>query len=908
MAIRAMFKSWFSKKTPTQIEPSKYQSEQLAKESKIQPSAAVSTTKESLTSEVKKEIVSTGHPLTDVVFNSTQLSISLIALNKIEDQAMLADIITKHSIVKIRLEAAKKLSQPELIASLAQKTKQSDKGVYRILREKLDLIATSTKANEQQQQQLEKICTDLEALHRGSLNPLFAAKVKSLEQQWQQLQSQDGSFPELVQRYQLAAEAVNVIIATQQQQQLAESTAKRQQQDVLAQLASLVEKALALTVSEQSLISTINTLQATWQQTLTIAPPPSAEEKQVHALLQQLTKLAVLTTFASEHESQLSQLTQQLSNDINDKAAYSSLQQLVKPLALHKYTELPTLFTQIQTLLTQAEKATISIKEATKTYQATSISPQQLEFDAIIGNIELAINEGHSREASQLLRNAQQLAKQHRLYDPRLTQWAQELQQLKDWAGFAIIPKKEALVAKMAQLAAQDDDDGLARLNDIKALQAEWQDIGMVNNDSEKALWQQFKELSQQAYLPCQRYFDEQKALQANNAQHRQALCNELQQYIDLMPSEVNWQGHVAILKKARDDWQSYHPVDAKVHKKLQGQFNSIIKVLEDKLHAEYQQQEARKHAIINEAEQLLALEDIRLACQKAKDLQQQWKATGSCGHAKDQALWEVFRRHCDAVFSKREQYKQSRQQQEAEDIATAQQLQTELTTLLNQAWSTELDTTLHDINQRFQALNLPRELYQSVRKQIADLYQQGQIQQTQAADAEKTLQMNQVLVAIDLCLAAEKLVLAGTSLSDDLQRQWSTLTFPPFFEPLLQKRWQQIALSSPTAAEPSWLEVLLEVDSPERLLALTSAFKESCLWLELLLDVDSPSGEQAARTAKKLQLFQQQSYPKTDDDKNMLISQHLTQVLLTVGLPDSEDIYPRLKSILQHASRAHLQ
>jgi hypothetical protein len=31
----------------------------------------------------------------------------------------------------------------------------------------------------------------------------------------------------------------------------------------------------------------------------------------------------------------------------------------------------------------------------------------------------------------------------------RLGNWLQELQKMKDWAGFAILPKKEELVAQM---------------------------------------------------------------------------------------------------------------------------------------------------------------------------------------------------------------------------------------------------------------------------------------------------------------------------------------------------------------------------------------------------------------------------------------------------------------------------
>ena len=61
-----------------------------------------------------------------------------------------------------------------------------DKGVYRLLRKKVDSANALQKAQKQQQLVLDKICTDLEAQSRLSLNPLFAAKVQSLQQQWQQ--------------------------------------------------------------------------------------------------------------------------------------------------------------------------------------------------------------------------------------------------------------------------------------------------------------------------------------------------------------------------------------------------------------------------------------------------------------------------------------------------------------------------------------------------------------------------------------------------------------------------------------------------------------------------------------------------------------------------------------------------
>jgi exonuclease SbcC len=48
---------------------------------------------------------------------------------------------------------------------------------------------------------------------------------------------------------------------------------------------------------------------------------------------------------------------------------------------------------------------------------------------------------------------------------------------MKDWAGFAILPKKEELVAQMKTLQSKPkaETDPLTQLDKIKLLQAEWQ-------------------------------------------------------------------------------------------------------------------------------------------------------------------------------------------------------------------------------------------------------------------------------------------------------------------------------------------------------------------------------------------------------------------------------------------------
>lgn len=842
----------------------------------------------------------TGQSLFDIVNSSAQFSIREMALAKIEDQSQLAEIVCKHSIAKIRQQAAHKLTDVSIMATTAEKIKHSDKGVYKILRKKVDAANAIDKANKQQQLLLEKICTDLDAQSRLSLNPLFAAKVQSLQQQWQQATLKTPANAALSERYQQALAVVTAILHEQSSQQQASNSATQQYDDIKQQLEALLHDIFdeKHELDSALLKQNIEKINEQWQPLASLESPNTAITKAIKQLQQQVSALHQLFENSQAQLPTLIALAAEITENPLNQQVYDSLKQQLNPLGLSKIQTLPPVFANIQAAFSLAESAltaqSTAMSAAVKTEKKHQEQEQHAEFSQLIAQLETAFDEGHTHEASQLLRSAQQLAKKHHIQEPRLAEWSQELHKLKEWAGFAIIPKKEALVAAMAQLAETEinDEDGLSRLDDIKALQAEWQAVGMANNDAERALWQQFKEFNQTAYLPCQRYFDQQNAIQAQNAINRTALCDELQSYLDLMPQEVNWQVHIAIIKKAREDWQLHHPVEAKAHKKLQYRFNSIIKLLEDKLNAEYALQEKRKNDVITQAEQLLQLDNMRDACQQAKNLQQTWKTIPSCGHAKDQVLWEKFRQHCDAVFNKREQLKQTQNEEEAHSVTRANELLAQFNELLTHKYSSANNAAVEEINQTFDSLHFPKEANHELRNKLLDCKTQWQTKIQAQREQEKQAQRAQVVEALQLCLDVEQQMLAGTSASLSQALTWQSLQLPVFFKATLTKRWQ--SLSS-----------LAKKKANERL----EAFNDGCLLLELLLDIDSSEEYQAARTAKKIELFGQQSYPKTDSEKQALIQQTLTTILSLALLPteNAAQANTRLIAIIQHPQLATL-
>jgi exonuclease SbcC len=898
MAFVDIIKSWFGKheKTaPNPVNTAKAKPTPQKTNIKNKPSEA----------EAKKAIQANTTPSTPHSENTqlalinnpqTTFSIQEISLKKITDPTQLADIALTHKVAKIRQQAATQLQDPHLISQIANKAKHSDKGVYRILRQKLDYHAKQQQHANDYQHKLTQLCLDLEHHLQAAHTPLFAAKVQSLQQQWQQLyHTKETTHLALQQRFEAAlAQAQQKISAEQTQKALHE-----QQQQTAKGFAQLAQDVLQIN-DNQSLTdfsSKLNALLFDWQyctQHATIDAPLAQVVQKQQATLQQYSDLFALV---SPQLVQMQELQQQLEVFPINQQAYDSLNTLLQSSTLFSTAlPLPLLFTAIIDSLNTAQQALAAHQKAQQkaaineaVAPIAKAQPSHPELEKLLAQINDALNQGHSKEADKILRNAQKYAKAHHLFDARLGEYLEKLQQMKEWAGFVVLPKKQELLAQMKQLAAQaTETEPLTLFDKIKALQAQWQGLGTVHNDTEKALWEEFKQLGQVAYQPCQHYFEAQNAIYEQNAAARQQLCLELQHYLDNLPSTVNWQGHIEIIKKARADWQTYLPIDIKKHKELQATFNKIIKNLEDKLQAEYTHQAALKKELIDKMAQLLTHENIFDACQHAKELQHTWKTLGFCGHQQEHTLWQAFKQQCDALFSKREAYKEAQKAQEQLNVQLAEHLLDELHHQINTPTVASNVHKIEALQAEFSKLFLPKALNHTLRKRFNELSQQWQHHNKNQQQRQQQAQIKQIETAFELCVTAENSRLAGESVSLSLALAWQGLVTPPPFKTVLQKRWQ--AISSLKAAP-------LE----EQYARAKTAF-DACLLLELLLDINSPDNDNAARTAKKMALFEQQAYPKTEAETHALISQTLQQLLLLSGLDNSANtrIKPRLHAILQ--------
>ena len=235
----------------------------------------------------------------------------------------------------------------------------------------------------------------------------------------------------------------------------------------------------------------------------------------------------------------------------------------------------------------------------------------------------------------------------------QLEQVDARLEELKDWKTFRVVPKRAELIERMQALIGADiSPEELAR--QIRRLRDEWRTLHRGAGEEPTAEWQQFDEAAERAYEPCRHHFARQAEQRKENQARREALLERLAAFAAEQAGEqVDWHLIRLVIFEARSEWQQYAPVDQAVAKPLQSRFRAQLDELQARLDAEYARNVQAKRDMIDRAAELATLGDTRQAIEEVKSLQRTWKAVGLVPRHQDNALWDEFRRNCDAVFQR---------------------------------------------------------------------------------------------------------------------------------------------------------------------------------------------------------------------------------------------------------------
>jgi hypothetical protein len=162
--------------------------------------------------------------------------------------------------------------------------------------------------------------------------------------------------------------------------------------------------------------------------------------------------------------------------------------------------------------------------------------------------------------------------------------------------------------------------------------------------------------------------------------------------------------------------------VDPAVVESLQARFHALLGGLRSRLEAEYAKNVEAKRALIARAAELVNLEDTRAAIEESKQLQRAWKAVGIVPRRQDSAMWEEFRRHCDAVFQRSSQASAAQaaalEANHAQAVAVCDELE-RIAGLDGEPLQAGLQQ-VRELRARFESLELPRSSARDLRQRFA--------------------------------------------------------------------------------------------------------------------------------------------------------------------------------------------
>lgn len=769
--------------------------------------------------------------------------IAQAAISKIQDENTLFNLIETAESAKSRQLAIANIQNKDLLITIEKRFKNKDKNLVRAAKDKLKAIADEELAQKQSKENIEQILKQIESLKFQAFHPEYVGKFTHLANQWQ-LAMDEAVNPSHEQEsvFQQASITCQQVIkqnqkAIEDSQKLAaeQQSAQEQRQQVNEQLQALYKAckggAHLQPDFSSSFHETIKNLQTTWAEATKSFKSDTGSQAEYQQFLTPLlnmqSSLDGLENFAkkaikADEKSSIKQL----------KNTKKQLTQALKSINWPSEFSIPKLVMEWESTLATVDKLLSNISGQQSNIRAT--------IETSLADLQQAIEQGHLKDAkslqSALRKNINKLDEKNSPLLGEFQNLNNQLDELNDWQGFAALPKFEELCLRMESLAAEECMDAKQRIQDIKDLQQQWKELGSLSDKNQhNLLWQKFKSSADQAYEPCQAFYDDQHQKRQFNQEQREQICDQLERfYKEYDWANSDWKAIQQLLDKAHHEYKQFSPVERNVHKTLHQRFLDAVNAVHQKLKAFYQGNISDKQALIEKAKALLEEEDLALSTEECKRYQQQWKTFGNAGR-EEHKLWAEFRNVCDAIFERRSTAYQAQKQQtnalfeQAEGIIEKAQL------LTKQEASTGL-VALELLKQELEQLDLP---LKGKKQKLAKL---SNIENELIKQQAKAKKQSQLALWNNGLLLAQTLAEADSNFETDSEER---------------SKSYKTAIGEMDLAKPLYQAFEERLNQTEKHTQDENPWQALCLELEISFGLETPEQDKPLRMSKQVALLQ---------------------------------------------------
>lgn len=770
------------------------------------------------------------------------------ALGRVNDAGTLAEAAFQDPAATVRLAAVERIQDKVTLERVLRQMGSKDKSIYRLAKQKLKTIADQEQAPLRLRAELEALCVKMERLGRRGTWVQDQGLLNLIDKQWDGA----GAAPaDLAERFQQARASFLAGLDAYQAEHQARARAAQNQAELLETKQGLILETQQLADAPDdreptSLEPQLSALRARWE---ALDPLPEGDEalaRQFHRAAQAVEDR--LTRWRTRHE-QARRLDQLLSQGEEWLRHSDALEQKNVLRTLERGADLVT-----QVGDPDAGERFRALREhlqARLDKQAQHARQKLDHLDQRLTELEQALDEGALRKATSLHQSLHadltligaSTEERGRLTqaEHRLRHLTPRLRDLQHWRKWGTDQHRAELCDQMeALVGAELALNSLAER--VQELQLQWKSLDQGGSPVNENLWRRFHEAADRAYARCRPFLEEQARQREANRQTREALCQDLEAFLDQVDWErMDWKKALRAERELRDYWPNLGEVEPRQRRGLERRFHAALTRLGERINGERSRNRALKQDLVTRAEALAQGGDLEQAMREIRALQQAWHTSVPSKRHQENQLWTAFRAACDRVFERRRELQDAHHQEQGSHVALRQALCEELEALARNstADAERLAADAQQLQERWEQgrdLELPRQEAGRLQRRWQNAWANLQDGIRQSREGAKRREQDLLRERARLCQELELAAESGTGvLTQDWTARWDAQ------EPLadaqaaqaIRTRFQATldALADP-AALTAW-RARLAVQAEQR--------RRLCLHLEVLNGVESP-------------------------------------------------------------------
>ena len=355
------------------------------------------------------------------------------------------------------------------------------------------------------------------------------------------------------------------------------------------------------------------------------------------------------------------------------------------------------------------------------------------------------------------------------------------------------LKRKLEILDRIQQLASTPEEAN-STFDEFKALQAEWKEIKLIPAERATELWKNYQLYVEQFYDLLKlghelRDYDFRKNLEAKTR-----LCEEAEA-LTQVPEVVAAYNRMLILNQ---EWKETGPVAREFREEIWNRFKTattaVYKRHQDFFEARKAREEenlAQKTALCEQLE-AISTDELKTSSEwdnitkKIIEMQAAWKAIGFAPQKMNTAIFERFRKGCDAFFEKKAQFFQTLKESLNENLAKKKELVEKAESLKDSTeWRSTGDILVNLQKQWKEIGNVPHKYSEELWKRFVgacDHFFEARQQATAGVRDEQNANKEQKLSIIEqLKELAEK---GGDEIMQqvkELQKKWNEVGHVPF-------------------------------------------------------------------------------------------------------------------------------